>query len=101
MQIDITIRYNGVEYVHETYFNDFDDEINKLTEEQMYEDGFTTEATIETEDGQEIEFYIEAGNPEWEDGEVIDGLAFNIYRMDSTIGSPADVEVVAYRPIYE
>ena len=100
-EIDITIRHNGKESIHEIYFDIPGEE---LTEDEMYEIGFAGDIILEEESGEEIELHLEADNADWFKGTKIDGLAFNLYKMedfDWDERCKCDfAEVVAFKPIF-
>lgn len=100
-EIDVTIRYKGKDSVHALYFDD--DPTFPLTENEMREYGFCGEVCFEEDDGKETELSLDASNPDYYDGSVIDGLAFNLYPLGYALRvAPVDyAEVVGYDVIYE
>lgn len=98
-EIDITIRYNGKNSVHELYFDDGDE---VLTEEEMYELGFCGDVVFEEDGKDDLVLSLDASNPEWYNGKVIDGLAFNLYPLGNPLAGAIEyAEVVGYEVIYE
>lgn len=95
-EIDITIRYNGNDSVHELYF-DKDDKDLALSEEEMYEYGFTGDIDLEDENGDEILLSLDASNPEYFDGTLIAGIVYNIYPLNQPEESFDGAQVVGVK----
>lgn len=97
-EIDITVRYNGKDILQTLFFDDDD---NQLTEEEMYDFGFCGDIVLVDEDGSEFTLSLDASNPEYYRGKVIDGLAFNLSALGDINNIVDFAEVISYEPIYE
>lgn len=99
-RIEITIRCNGKDTVHELLFNKDDDELS-LTEEDMYEIGFCGDIFLDNGDGSETALSLVTGNPEFYHGDkVIDGIAVNLYPLCEYEKTVDFAEVIDIKPFF-